>query len=60
MRWQDKLTTKEMKHLRETTIGRPTLAAFKRNREGQLAMIEMAGIEPCWDCLFIAKKLGLE
>lgn len=60
MRWQKKLTKKEMKHLRETCDGPPTLAALRRNREHQRQQKGESGIEPCWDCRLIAKKLGLE
>ena len=57
MRWQDKLTKKELKHIKETTTT-PTLAHFKTNRKHHNA--EPGGKEPCYECRHIAIKLGLE
>lgn len=65
MRWQKKLTKKEIKHLRETIIGPPTLRAFKVNLEFQRkcdAENEKRDNRfpmTCMECHFIAKKLGL-
>jgi len=60
MTWIKKLTKKELVHVIEDCGG--TLEGFKRNREKQLEMVQKNpdGMEPCWDCKFIAKKLGLE
>lgn len=60
MKWQKKLTKKMMKHLEETTEGRPTLAAFKSNREFQRRQNTLYGMETCWDCREIARRLNLE
>lgn len=57
-KWKD-LTKKERKHVRE--MGVATLREFKKNAEFQAkARREYPeASEPCWDCRFIAKKLGL-
>ena len=52
-RWQDKLTKAEQKHLRET--GGRTLALVKSNVEFQ-----DQNSFPCWDCVSIGRKLGIE
>lgn len=57
MRWQSKLTKKELQHVKETTE-RGTLSEFRRNFEAQ-EKHRTADYEPCYDCWFIAKKLGL-
>jgi len=54
MRWKEKLTKKELKHIKETT-GRATLGEFQRNRKDQIGY----GVE-CFACQSIARKLGLE
>ena len=62
-KWMNKLTVKELKHMAETSsTGRPNLTTFKANRAAQRELKEKSGClhEPCWDCLFIARKLGLE
>ena len=59
MKWQNKLTKKELKHIKDTTDSN-TLLSFKANREHQLRLKEKDGREPCWECRFIAEKLGLE
>lgn len=59
-KWEQKLTLKEIKHLRENSDG--TLKSVKKNFEGQ-AKIRLQsresglGIEPCWTCRFIEAKL---
>jgi len=66
MKWQDKLTKKELSHLRKEA-GCRTLAATKKTFDTQAKMrkkSEAEGLpvgmaEPCWDCLTIARKLGL-
>lgn len=66
MRWQKKLTKKQMKHLRDSNV--PTLSAFKLLREGQKKVenenkdkdVPLGGRYPCYECYEIAKKLGLE
>ena len=55
MKWQKKLTKKEMNHLKDTHNGPPTLAGLKRNREWQKG----EGTE-CYECRHIALKLGVE
>jgi len=60
MRWQEKLTKKEMKHLQRNCQGRPTLAGLRRDRKHQATLKRETGVEPCWVCRFIAHKLGLE
>lgn len=54
MKFQKKLTKKELQHLKETTT-RGTLTEFRRNREHQ----QKEGIK-CFDCRRIALKLGVE
>jgi len=59
MRWQEKLTQKELKHLHAQGI--TTLRGLRETREHQRAMkAACATVEPCFDCLSIARKLGLE
>jgi hypothetical protein len=62
MKWKDKLTRPEQKHLRE--MGIYSLKAMRLNRETQVKMKEYGDpevkIEPCWECRRIAVKLGLE
>jgi hypothetical protein len=53
MKWQRKLTKKEIGHIKETT-NRPTLEQFKRNFEHQ-----QGSQFPCWECRAIARKLGI-
>lgn len=59
MRWQDKLTKKELKHLRVDANVR-TLAAFRRTFEAheQMRNGEEFRFEPCFECKTIARKLG--
>lgn len=59
MKWQDKLTAKERKHLR-IVAGVRTLAGVKTTLMKQKEMREEDGsFEPCWDCRTIARKLDL-
>ena len=60
MRWQKKLTKKEMKHVKESMDHRPTLTGIINNRAHQKEMKGEGGIEPCYECRSIAIKLGLE
>ena len=57
-RWQNKITKKELKHLRE--MGITTLGQARRNAEAQKEMRDSntLGSEPCWDCRHINQKLG--
>ena len=49
---------KELKHLAETSgNGKITIKALKANRVLQGAP---QGEEGCWDCMLIARKIGLE
>ena len=57
MRWQDKLTKKELQHVR-VDAGCRTLADIKTNREGQKKLDPTK--EVCWECRHIAIKLGIE
>ena len=61
MKWQDKLTKKELKHMKDIA-GCHSLKTFKENRKGQIQMRESGKFdrEPCFDCRSIALKLGLE
>ena len=59
-KWENKLTLKEIKHLRENSNG--TLKSVKKNFEGQAEMRLQNkrlgfGSEPCWECRFIEDKL---
>lgn len=54
------LNKKELIHLLETLVERDIETAFRKNRTSQKEMKEKGGVEPCWDCRFIAKKLGIE
>lgn len=65
MRWQDKLTSEELQHVRKYSGA--TLSGFKSNRKAQLEMIAnfekssgRKGSEPCFLCKIIARKLGIE
>ncbi len=53
LKWEKKLTAKELKHVRDNCGGR--LSTFKETRIKQ-----KAGTDECWDCRHIARKLGLE
>ncbi len=53
MHWKDKLTKKELKHLKETDAH--TLADVKAN-----VAYQAKNIFPCWDCVEIGRKLGIE
>lgn len=59
MKWQDKLTKKELKHLRENGI--LTLSGMERNAEAQAKMRrEEDSPEPCFECWSISQKLGFD
>lgn len=58
MRWQNKLTKKELAHVRETT-NRCTLAEFKSNFQWQECESLSEGGTRCWGCWSIARKLGV-
>lgn len=56
--WRSKLTKAELRHITDDA-GCRTLYQLKRNFEGQAQMrIDNPEIEPCWECKFIAEKLG--
>lgn len=60
MRWQNKLTKSELKHLRE--MGVTTLTGAKRNAEHQKNLRDRDPDpcnEPCWECRRINLKLNL-
>ncbi len=52
MRWQQKLTKKELQHLRET--GATTLEQVRANIRYQ-----STNRFPCWECVEIGRKLGI-
>jgi hypothetical protein len=52
------LTKKERSHLK-TTAGVTTLTAFKATAQYQAECRAAGGIEPCYACKNIARKLGL-
>ena len=55
--WKD-LTKKEREHMQES--GCNTLWKFKETVANQEKMrAQNPRVEPCWECKFIAKKLGL-
>ncbi|MCK9370100.1 hypothetical protein M0R04_09370 [Candidatus Dojkabacteria bacterium] len=56
--WLSKLNQKELIHLLENNI--TTLDALKRTREQQRKSLLYSGIETCWKCKFIARKLKIE
>lgn len=60
MKWQKKLTKKELAHVKEWCGG--TLASFKRSRKEQNEELAAHPISfmPCWECRSIALKLGIE
>ena len=59
MKWQDKLNSREHKHLKET--GATTLKQLRELRQAQRIIADGAGAkELCWDCRSIAITLGLE
>lgn len=58
MKWQNKLTKSELKHLRE--MGVTTLAGANRNAEHQANLRKNPDmLEPCFECRSINIKLGL-
>lgn len=60
MKWQNKLTKSELKHLRE--MGVTTLAGAERNALHQKKLRDEdpeAFLEPCWECRRINTKLNL-
>ncbi len=60
MKWQDKLSKSEMKHLKSwvgttlTAVKTQSATHAKSRREP-----EWSGVEPCYICKSIARKLGL-
>jgi len=59
MKWQDKITKKELKHLRD--CGMKTLKQAKETFAYQKALRDkFPKSEPCWDCKCIARKLGFD
>ena len=66
MKWQDKLTKKDLRHLKKVA-GVTTLAGAKRTFEVQAKMRQKMNqpeddnfLEPCWECRAIARKLGFK
>jgi len=59
MKWQEKLTKKELKHLGQEALSH-TLADFRKVRAAQTNLRGKDGREPCFECRHIALKLGLE
>ncbi len=58
MKWQKKLTKKQLAHFRFATHGDMTLTAFKAARDAQHKLDPIDGC--CLECKFIARKLGIE
>jgi hypothetical protein len=58
MKWRDKLTKLELKHLADSGI--TSLEGLKRTRRHQIAQTAKSGVEGCWECRRIAAKLGLK
>ena len=65
MRWQDKLTPKQLSHARQWMGG--TLKGIKRTRKYQVEVVTpiragfpMLSQEPCWDCFEVSTALNLE
>ena len=52
MKWQEKLTKKELQHLRETEAN--TLAEVRAN-----VLYQSKNLFPCWECVEIGRKLGI-
>ncbi len=58
MKWQKKLTKKELKHLRDHGI--TSLKAFQRTIDMQQEWRDSNGTEPCFDCKHIMYKLDIK
>jgi len=65
LRWEKKLTAEEVRHVREWCGG--SLRSFtnhaarlKEERKALRSGDPLFVREPCWECLKIARKLGLE
>lgn len=53
MRWQQKLTKKQLRHVRES--GATSLEGVRRN------VLHQAEMQfPCWECVEIGRKLDIE
>ncbi len=58
--WRDKLTKKELKHLKEAGITTLTMLKTSREEQRKWAAEHPDFPEPCFDCRHIALKLGIE
>jgi hypothetical protein len=58
MKWQKKLTKKQIQHINQTTSC-GSLREFRRNREYQISERKKGGLEPCFECKAIAFRLGI-
>lgn len=57
----NRLTKKELVHLVEVGSERDALFDFKKLRSSQKASAKKYdGVESCWECSTIAKKLGVD
>lgn len=56
----NKLTKKELVHFIERGSPEHALDSFIVMRRKQIAQKGKEGTEACWECRFIAKKLGME
>lgn len=57
--WRSKLSKAELKHLKEMEI--KDKAGLERTFADQAKSRKLfPKIEPCWECKFIARKLGFE
>ncbi len=60
MRWDEKVTKAERVHVRKIA-GCFSLEAFKKSaaKQREMRKVSKSGLEPCWECKSIARKLGL-
>jgi hypothetical protein len=58
LKWEKKLTAKEVRHIREWAGG--SLRSFAGHAAQLKEDRKITLIEPCWECKMIARKLGLE
>jgi len=56
----NKLTKKELVHIIENALVNDPLKAFQETRKAQLRLEAANGEHCCWECTFIAKKLGIK
>jgi len=59
MKWQNKLTKKELKHLKESGITTKYQLSKQLEYTKELMKEEPYKSMVCWDCIHILKKLGM-